>query len=151
MLKEDPTLEVVNRFNQYLRSCRERGAITNEQFRTLYLPDDVSTQSIYFLPKLHKYPSKLRPIVSCTNGPTYTASALLDRLLQPYMKATASYIRNSTDLVRTLSHTRIPEKAFLITLNIESLYTNIGHNEAITTFLKMLEQDPQKVFLLDLL
>ena len=36
------------------------------------------------------------------------------------MKATASYIRNSTDLVRTLSHTRIPEKAFLITLDIES-------------------------------
>ena len=106
---------------------------------------------MYFLPKLHKCPIKLRPIVSCTNGPTYTSTALLDRLLQPHMKATASYIRNSTDLICTLSHIRIPEKAFLITLDIESLYTNIGHNEAITSFLKIFEQHPQKVFSLDLL
>ena len=104
-----------------------------------------------FLPKLHKNPLKLRPIISCTNGPTHTASALLDKLLQPYMKATKSYIKNSTDLIHILNHTKVPLEAYLITLDIESLYTNISHNEAILSFLRIFAQHPQKVFLLDLL
>ena len=60
-------------------------------------------------------------------------------------------MKNSTDLIHTLSHTRIPKKVYFITLDIESFYTNISHNEAIASFLKIFERHPQKVFLLDLL
>ena len=42
-----------------------------------------------------------------------------------------SYLKNSTDLIRLLSDMKIPAEAYLITLDIESLYTNISHNEAI--------------------
>ena len=135
LLIQDPTMEVVKRFNQYLMECRDRKSITEEQFKKLYLPGDTGTQTMYFLPKLHKTPLKLRPIISCTNGPTYTASALLDKLLQPHMKATKSYIKNSTDLIHILNRTKVPKDAFLITLDIESLYTNISHDEAILSFL----------------
>ena len=41
--------------------------------------------------------------------------------------------------------------AYFITLDIESLYTNISHDETIITFLKIFKHHPQKVFLLDLL
>ena len=51
----------------------------------LFLPPNTQTQTMYFLPKAHKVPMKLQPIVSCTNGPTCKASAYLDRLLQPHM------------------------------------------------------------------
>ena len=81
LLKQDPTMEVVKRFNQYLMDGRERNSITEEQFKKLYLPEGTDTQTMYLLPKLHKTPLKLRPIISCTNGPTCTASALLDKFL----------------------------------------------------------------------
>ena len=91
LLKEDPTQEVRSRFNQYLIMCRDKGSISQRQLTELKLPQDTSTQVMYFLPKLHKNPLKLRPIISCTNGPTYTASAFLDKLLQLHMKATKSF------------------------------------------------------------
>ena len=46
---------------------------------------------------------------------------------------------------------KVPAHAYLIKLDIESLYTNISHKEIIVSALKRLEGDPQKVFLLDLL
>ena len=96
---------------------------------------------------------KLRPIITCTNGPTYTASAFLDKLLQTHMKATKSFLKNSTELIKILSNTKIPANAHLITMDIESVYTNISHDEAtgICSFLRILKSHPQKVFLLDLL
>ena len=84
---------------------------------------------MYFLPKIHKCPMRVRPIVSCTNDPTCKALAFLDRLLQPHTRSTKSYLKNSTQLVNILSNRRIPKNAFLICLDIESLYTNISHDQ----------------------
>ena len=80
LLNSDPTQDIVNQFNLYLESCLEKGVINKAQYERLRLPLGIDTQTIYFLPKIHKNPVKVRPIVSCTNGPTYTASAYLDRL-----------------------------------------------------------------------
>ena len=66
LLTEDPTQEVVTRFNQYILNCKQRGVISQWEFEKLYLPENTSTQTIYFLPKLHKNPLKLRPIISLT-------------------------------------------------------------------------------------
>ena len=132
--------------------CVSKGVITKSQLDRLCLPPQLDTQTIYFLPKIHKNPLKLRPIVSCTNGPTYTASAYLDKLLQPHMKRVKSYLRNSTDLVCRLRTLRVPLNAYIVTLDIESLYKNIIHEEAVASFLKRLIADaPQKAFILDLL
>ena len=61
------------------------------------------------------------------------------------------YLKNSTDLVHLLEALKIPANAHLITLDIESLYTNISHEQSITSVLKRLENHPQKVFMLHLL
>ena len=106
---------------------------------------------MYFLPKLHKDPLGVRPIVSATNGPTKNASAFLDRWLQPYMKQVKSHITNATELIHILQDLEIPKDAYLVTLDVESLYTNITHEEAIMTLLKIFKSHPLKVFLLDLL
>ena len=93
LLTHDPTPEVVLRFNHYIQECRRKGVISKVEFDRLHLPENTSTQTIYFLPKLHKNPLRLRPIISCTNGPTHTASAFLDKLLQPHMKRTKSFLK----------------------------------------------------------
>ena len=97
-LSKDPTQEMAMQFNQYLESCLQNRIITKGVFDKLVVPHNIETQTIYFLPKIHKNPVKLRPIVSCTNGPTYTASGYIDRLLQPHMKMVKSYLKNSTHL-----------------------------------------------------
>lgn len=67
------------------------------------------------------------------------------------MRKVKSYLCNSTQLVRILQTLKVPPHAYLVTLDLESLYTNITHEEAISSLLRRFRHDPQKVFLLDLL
>ena len=67
------------------------------------------------------------------------------------MHRVRSYIKNSTDLIHILETLEVPDNAHLITLDIESLYTNISHEQAITSVLRRLEGHPQKILILDLL
>ena len=137
LLTEDPTQEAATRFNQYILDSKQRGVVSQWEIEKLYLPENTSTQMIYFLPKLHKNPLKLRPIISCLNGPTCTAAAFLDKPLQPHMKNTKSYFKHSTHLINILSNGKIPIYALLVTLDIENPYTNISHNQAIAKFISL--------------
>ena len=67
------------------------------------------------------------------------------------MRRVKSYIKNLTTLVHILQTLKVPANAYLITLNIESLYTNVSKEGAIRSFLKRCGHDRQKVFMLDLL
>ena len=120
---------------------------------TASTPSKIETKTMYFLPKLHKDPLKLRPIVSVTvtDGLTENASAFLDRWLQPHMKLVKSQITNATDLIHILQDLKIPKDSYLVSLDVESLYTNLSHEEAITTLLRKFKSHPLKVFLLNLL
>ena len=126
ILNSDPTFELAERFISYLDECLEKKIITVNQCKRLRLPPNIDTQTTYFLPKIRKNPVKLRPIVLCTNGPTYMASAYVDSFLQPHMHRVRSYVKNSTDLIHILEKLKVPDDAHLITLDIESLYPNIS-------------------------
>ena len=151
LLAKDPTSDIVCRFNAYLRKCREDRAIDAWTHDCLKLPQDTTVQTIYFLPKVHKTPTKLRPIVSCSGGPTERASRYLDALLQPHAKRVDSYVGNSTEVVNRLRDLTLPNHVALASLDVESLYTNISHELAIRTFTRRFQSHPRFVFLLDLL
>ena len=127
------------------------GLIDANLHNRLTPPRNINTQRMYFLPKVRKTRLRLEPIISATNGPTEKASEYIDRLLQPHMTQIKSYIKNSTDLIQTLRTLVIPPHCLLVTLDVESLYTNISHDEAIISFLRIVKDHPLKVFLLDLL
>ena len=67
------------------------------------------------------------------------------------MKQVESYLKNSQALLETLSTLRIPKHFLLVTLDIESLYTNISHEEAIIYLIRKFKGHPLIVFVLDLL
>ena len=75
LLSEDPTPAIANTFNSYLRRCRDDRVIDPGLHDRLRLAADTVAQTIYFLPKVHKVPLKLSPIVSCSRGPTAGASS----------------------------------------------------------------------------
>ena len=151
LLSEDPTTAIVDKFNAYLRRCRDDRVIDPGLHDRLRLAVDTVAQTIYFLPKVHKVPLKLRPIVSCSGGPTAGASSYLNSLLQTHARAVDSYVENSIEVVNRLSDLRVSRDALLVALDIESLYTNISHRSAIEAFSRRFSAHPKFVFLLDLL
>ena len=130
-LTDDPTPGIVKAYRKFLRNLYTVGIIDRTTFKFLLPPTDVRTQHMYFLPKLHKVPLKMRPIVACCGGPTEAASALLDALLQPVMLTVNSYVANSTDFINKLDSLQTSRDCLLVTLDVASLYTNISHDDAL--------------------
>ena len=67
------------------------------------------------------------------------------------MKQSHHTAKNSTDLIKILETLPVPTNAYFITLDIESLHTNIFQEEAIVSFLSKFKHHPKQVFFLDLL
>lgn len=80
---------------------------------------------IYILPKIYKQYTEIppgRPIVSAIGSFTEKISAFVHNYLQPLVTLLPSYIRDSMDLLHTIE---IPDECLLVTMDIESLYTNV--------------------------
>ena len=73
-----------------------------------------------------------RPILSGCDGPTERPSSFVDKLLQPVAQIQQSYLKDTTHFIRFIESTRVPRNAFLVSMEVTSLYTNIPHEEGIT-------------------
>ena len=85
----------------------------------------------YTLTKIHKPNLASGPIVSGNGGPTERISSFIDSLLQLSGKKQESYIKDTTDFVRFIENTPIPDNAIIAILDVCSLYTNIPQEEGI--------------------
>ena len=87
---------------------------------------------IYGLPKVHKLGYPLRPAVSSINSPiTYFLSKQFNIALKNSIAKPASYIKNSYNFIDKIKHIEIPEDHILISLDVTSLYTNVGEKLVI--------------------
>ena len=86
----------------------------------------------YTLTKIHKPILVGRPIIAGCDGPTERLSSLVDKLLQPIEKIQDSYLKDTTLFIRFIEGTRVPRNAFLVPMDVTSLYTNIPQEEGIT-------------------
>ena len=66
-----------------------------------------------------------RPIVSDCSSETYHTAEFLDHYLYPLSISHASYVKDTYDFVTKVRALRIPTHAFLFTMDVDSLYTNI--------------------------
>ena len=79
----------------------------------------------YALTKIHKPTLVGRPIISECDGPTERLSSFVDKLLQPIAQIQDSYLIDTTHFIRFIESTRVPRNAFLVLMDVTSLYTNI--------------------------
>ena len=121
LLEMDPSQQIVSDYHNFLNCYVKDKVLDKYQYRTLRIPDNYQMQTIYFLPKIHKHPLKLRPIVASIKGIMVNAFRFMDRILQPYMKNTCSYCKNATHIINFLSRTFIPSHSYmyLASLDIE--------------------------------
>ena len=123
---------------QTLKQMQEDSFISKKQLEYL-LPnlDRIKPRQLYFLPKIHKDRSKWlygrippgRPIISDCGSESYAVSELIDQTLLPLSIQHPAYVKNTQDFLEKITSKPIPANALLITMDVESLYTNID-NEA---------------------
>lgn len=112
-----------------------------------------SQRSFYLLPKIHKEREKWaqdqtippgRPIVSDVDSVGYNVTRLIDLHLAPYSNTHPSYLKNTQDFIQKLSKVACPQDTLLVSLDVDSLYTNIDHDlglEAVRVFLNRRPHD----------
>ncbi len=89
----------------------------------------VQLARFYIIYKVHKATPVGRPICSNINTVTYFASKYVDKILQPIMKMSHSYVQSSQSIVALLDSYEIPpeytDTAVIVCADVTSLYPNI--------------------------
>ena len=99
-------------------------------------PSTPRIPTFYTLTKIHKPIPVGRPIISGCEGPTERLSSFVDKLLQPIAKQQVSYLKDRTDFINCTERTKVPTGAFLVSMDVTCLYTNIPQEEGIQTIRK---------------
>ena len=111
-----------------------------------YLSDfPESLPKFHILPKLHKPGATTRPIVGAPNWITTKWSILLETILERYICPFT--LTNSQEVIQHLEGIVIPQRSWLISADVSSLYTNMNLNILYRTILHYTE-DPLLVKIL---
>ena len=103
-----------------LNKLKSSGAISEEktkQFRFLSPPQDPRPRHFYRLTN--------RPIMSDCNSESKNVSSFIDSQLKRFAMDHPSYIKNTYDFVEKIKALTLPDNCLLLTLYVESMYTNI--------------------------
>ena len=106
---------------------------------------ELSTKKLnrfYALAKVHKPSLGLRPIVSNCNSVFEGLSKWLDFKLQPYLKNTSAYLRDSDALISDLRTIPVDENDMMFTFDVTSLYTSINISLALEVINTITRMDP---------
>lgn len=129
-IKDDPTQlyqqEVQSTIEQFCAS----GTLEKEAFRLLV--DKPRCSRFYLLPKIHKLGNPGRPIVSACSCPTMHISAYVDIVLQPLVKETRAFLKDTTDFLVAIQDVSYSgTNTFMATGDVASLYTVIPHDDGL--------------------
>ena len=116
-----------------LAELLENNCINKKMHDYLYIKEP-RVPAFYLLPKIHKgiVPPPGRPILSANECPTERISAFVDHFLKPLVQNIPSYLKDTTDFINKIeSLAPLPENSILVTLDVQSLYTNIPIPEGL--------------------
>ena len=129
------------RITRELRNLRDKGVLNDTDYANL-TPTGSRPSILYGLSKVHKPlvdgMPKLRPILSAINTPTYKLSQFLVKVLKPF--TTNQYTTKDSfsfaEDIRKQSST-----AYMSSLDVDSLFTNIPLDETIDICVELLFKD----------
>lgn len=144
-IDNDPTLRLANDLKRYVKTNGRREGLSSRDI-DLLVPDEPQCPDFYLLPKIHKsysLPDQLppgRPIVASFGCVTERISAYVDYYLQPIVQSQSSFIKDTQHFLSVLRETRVPAGAILVTIDVNSLYTEIPHNEGLAALTRFLQE-----------
>ena len=142
--------DVRQKIEKNLKILKSKKYITNKEYKFLKPPEEPRPRKLYLLPKIHKELNKWtnskippgRPIVSDCSSDTYNLAAYLDHFLTPLSTLHPAYVKDTPDFLDKIRNIKIDKQAYLITLDVESLYTNIDNKDGLEAVREILKQHP---------
>ena len=133
-------------YKAFLETAVLRSQISEQQKKEL---DPVKPKPGVFdgLPKTHKAGCPIRPIVSQVNTVTRKLSEYVDKVLQPYVTKMETYNKDTIDMINTIegvnSNNELSKHAtvLLLTMDIDSFYTNVTCEMAVKSITDILKQN----------
>lgn len=131
--EKDPTNQVVKNLKQLLKKTQ----LTEKPEQLQHMNPRPPTFQGYV--KTHKATEELhlkdvpiRPVVATYQSPTYKLEKFLVNMFWKHSNWKPEYsIKNSIDLVNKLPRDKLPRNAKLVSLDVDSLFTNVDVNETI--------------------
>ena len=130
--------------------------ITKKQYEYLKPPENPRPRRFYMLPKIHKpqtswtIPNKLppgRPIVSDCNSESEKIAEFIDDFIKVKATQHPSYVKDTYDFLDKVKDITIPPNSFLVTLDVESMYTNINHDSGLAAIRETFSDTPNQSLL----
>ena len=146
--------ETRNLINKILKSLIDKSYINEKQYDYLSAKKDSRERHLYTLPKIHKNPEtewfipntipKGRPIISDCASESYFVSEYIDHFLMPLSMKHDAYLKDTTDFVEKIKKLRVPANAYLISIDVQSMYTNIDNDSGLLAVKKAFDRHPDK-------
>ncbi|KAJ1165123.1 hypothetical protein NDU88_005552 [Pleurodeles waltl] len=156
-LARDPITDIQEEITFLVTKGTENNWLTEHEAAFL-IQTNPKILYFYILPKVHKekMPPPGRPIVSGIGSVLEPLSKFVDFFLQPLVKRIPTYLKDTTHVLLLLESISFDKtKELLITLDVESLYTNIPQEATLEVISNLLEENMDESitppgFLLDL-
>uniref|UniRef100_A0A8C5MBB2 Reverse transcriptase domain-containing protein n=1 Tax=Leptobrachium leishanense TaxID=445787 RepID=A0A8C5MBB2_9ANUR len=132
VLKSNPTAQIIILIRNVVQAAIDEGTISDRTGQ--YLCTKFPTIPVFYtLPKVHKgvFPPPGRPIVAGTDSVFQPLAIFVDQFLQPLVPKTKSFLKDTKDFLLKLRDLAPPIGSILVTLDVNSLYTSIPHNEGL--------------------
>jgi len=156
-------LENAVKISEILKNLYDSGRLTKKEFIYLSPPENPRQRRFYMLPKIHKdkkvwpIPNIMppgRPIVSDCNSESERVAMFIDAFIKTKANKHPSYIKNTYDFLDKITDMELSPESLLITLDVESMYTNINHDEgiqAVRNAFSECQNDPKFIAIMELL
>ena len=128
LLKENQNLLSKSEWNYFQRSLQQQNRLP----------------IFYGLPKVHKTPVSLRPVVSRINSLLAIFSNWVDYKLKSLLPNLKSFVKDSAEIIRDLKTLSIPREALLFSADATSMYTNIDTTLGVKSIQQFLSDNSDK-------
>lgn len=90
---------------------------------------------LYFLPKIHKDPQLPpgRPILNGIDSVSAHLGQYIDYFLKPLVSTTTAFLKDTKHIIQIVEKIPCKDNSLLVTADVSSLYTIIGHSDTISS------------------
>ena len=139
-LQHDPTTENNATVNKVITRFKNDKLISNNASYALKV-ESPRTPRFYIQAKIYKEENPGRPVVSFLNSCTSKTSEYVDFHLRPIVKQIPSFVKDTTDFLCKLDPIKsVPDNAYLVSLDVKSLYTSIQTKKGIKAVKKSFDK-----------
>ena len=136
-------LKVENKINYQLRKLKEKGAISDDEYRMLYVSGS-SPSVMYGQPKIHKQNTPMRPILAAFKAPSYKLAQFIIQFIQR-LAMNEYTLKNSYEFRDHMALKHFPTGSVMASFDITSLFTNVPIEETINIATDSLYEENNKV------